>query len=178
MQQTAGTHRRWFSPVEALDRFAPPPGMDTGLESTPGTHGRFGFRVGNLGLVIKAGTRSQVIVPPPISPLPKTPTWLRGLINLRGNLVPVFDLNLLLEMEASAQAKRMLLVLDEGDAMVGMLIEGLPQSVEISRELQRLPPVPEVLKEHVPRGYTHEGRIWLEFDHAAFFKSLAARMAP
>lgn len=35
---------------------------------------------------------TEVIVPPKITPLPKTPEWFLGIANLRGNIISVIDL--------------------------------------------------------------------------------------
>ena len=52
---------------------------------------RFGFRVGSIGLLVPAGMLSELVDDTEVYPLPTTPAWFHGLINLRGGLVPVFD---------------------------------------------------------------------------------------
>jgi chemotaxis signal transduction protein len=105
------------------------------------------------------------------------PDWQLGLINLRGNLVPVFDLKAILELEPETQEKPWLLVLDRGDRAVGLFADGLPRAVSTSRPMERLPPLPAVLRPHVAQAFTFESIVWSAFDHRGFFQSLAAQVS-
>jgi twitching motility protein PilI len=138
---------------------------------------RYGVRLGDIGLLIGRDTLSEVIAQAAIYPIPNTPPWLAGLMNLRGNLVPVFDLHLLLGLEPPAdRPRRFLLVLGRGDGAVGMYVDGLPQAVATGEGLGQLPPLPEVLREHVQTGYVDQGALWLEFPHEALFSTLGQRL--
>jgi twitching motility protein PilI len=176
-QDIKAAQRHWLSPSEALSRFKPPRALNIETPSILTARIRFGFRIGDIGLLIGPNTTSEVQTQPPIYALPNTPSWLLGLINLRGNLVPVFDLNSLLETGKSAPTKPMLLVLDKGSAMVGILINGLPQTVCLARKLRNMPPLPAALKGYVQEAYARDKVLWLEFDHHSFFQSLANQIA-
>ena len=169
---------QWLNPSAALQRFQRPPGLSSGSPAavTPAQQIRYGFRVGNLGLLIGAMTISEVMEPLPIYPIPLTPSWLLGLVNLRGSLAPLFDLKQLLELTGEPQDKAMLLVLDRGERAVGMFIDGLPQTPELSRPLSRLPPLPAALRPYATRAYVHGGMVWVEFDHSGFFQAVSARL--
>jgi len=57
------------------------------------------------------------------------------------------------------------------------LIDGLPQPAATRYVLSRLPPLPAALRTHVAKAFTQDDRIWLEFDHEGFFRSLGGHMA-
>lgn len=176
--KAAKTPRRWLNPSAALSRFKPPPGMTTGIAPVERQRARYGFRVGGIGLLINQDTVSEVLEQTPVYPLPNTPVWLLGLVNLRGNLVPVFDVRQFLELEPGlSQEKRRLLILDQGDKAVGILIDGLPQTAVTSRALSRVPPLPASLQTHVAKAYAQETIVWLEFNHHGFFKALGQHIA-
>ena len=172
-QQSAG---RWLDPTAALSRFVPPR-IDRARELT-GRIGtvRYGFRIGGIGLFVRPETLCEVVPQVTTCPLPNTPPWVAGLINLRGNLVPVFDLHLRFGVAPPADRKRTLLVLDRGESAVGLYADGLPQAVMTQRVLPELPPLPATLRDHVQKGYVDEGVVWLEFSHAEFFSSLGERL--
>ncbi len=175
---TMKTPRRWLNPSAALNRFKPPQGMTTGIVLAERQRARYGFRVGDIGLLVGLNTVSEVLEKASIFPLPNTPPWLLGLVNLRGNLVPVFDVRLFLELKADqGQEKRWLMVLDQGDRAVGLLIDGLPQTASTQQVLSRLPPLPTALRAYASKAYAQEGGVWLEFDHQGFFQALGGRMA-
>lgn len=176
--KTAKNPRRWLSPSAALNRFKPPPGVATGIAPTERRRARYGFRVGGIGLLIGQDLVSEVLEQVPVYPLPNTPSWLLGLVNLRGNLVPVFDVKQFLQLEdGNVQEKRRLLILDQGDKAVGMLIDGLPQTVLTGHPLSRLPPLPAALRSHVAKAYAQDDLVWLEFDHQGFFQALGEQVS-
>jgi twitching motility protein PilI len=169
------TPRRWLSPSAALNRFKPPRGMATGISPVDRQRARYGFQIGGIGLLIGQDTSSEVLERVPVYPLPKAPTWLMGLVNLRGNLIPVFDVKLILELEsgdAQDQDQRRLLILGGSDKAVGILIDGLPQLAATQNVLSRLPPLPVALRPYVTKAYARDNAVWLEFDHYGFFGAL------
>ena len=110
-REIADARERWLNPSAALSRLQPQADVAIGLRQTATvTHTRFGFRVGQLRLLIKPRTHSEVVAQPHIYPIPNVPPWFLGVINLRGNLLPVFALQQLLQQlsstEVSARAAR------------------------------------------------------------------------
>ncbi len=167
---------KWFSPSVALNRFNPPKGIVSGIQAVERKRVRYGFRLGTLGLLIGSSVISEIVEKASIYPLPQTPAWFLGLINVRGNLVPVFDLKIRLELDYPTGSKQWILILDRGEKAVGMLIDELPKTPDVERRLSRLPPLPVLLRPCVSQAYIDNGIIWLEFDHRSFFKSLAGQM--
>jgi chemotaxis signal transduction protein len=104
--------------------------------------------------------RSEVVTLASIASIPNVPEWFLGLMNLRGNLLPVFDLHQLLETGESRRDNRMVLILDQGSDAVGIPIDTLPQPVGINRALRHRPPLPEVLEAHVSTAYATDKIIW------------------
>lgn len=167
-----------LSPSAVLERFVPPEGL---LWSGPAAlveRNRYGFRIGTFGLLIKADVGSEVLRSQSISSLPGSAPCLMGLLNLRGNLVPVFDLGLLLGVDKADQSGTMLiLILDKGENAVGMVIDGFPQALLGLHTIRQLPQLPSVLQEHVSAGYVKDEYIWLEFNHESFFETLTRASA-
>jgi len=169
--------RQWLSPSAALNRFTLPQDLLPTALPDARKRLRYGFQIGDIGLLINADTTSEVIEPVPICPLPNTPEWLLGLINLRGNLVPVFNLRQLLNLEESSQETFRFLILGSSEQTVGFPIVSLPYAPDLSNKLSRLPPLPEALKTCVSEAYGKDGAVWLEFDHRSFFQTLTERIA-
>ena len=175
---TADTLTPRLSPSEALTRFHPPEGMtpSLGIRQTPMAISRFGFRIGQLRLLIQRGTLSEVVIQTPIYPMPNVPRWFTGVMNLRGNLIPIFDLHDLLKTGEPGQP-RTILVLDQGIDGVGVPIDGLPHAVHLGETLHNIPPLHETLQEYVTTAYATDNGIWLDFDHQGFFTSLGWQIA-
>lgn len=165
----------WLPPDIALDRYAPPDGTTALEREAEPEQKRYGFRVGTLGLLIAPQTGSETIPMPAIAPIPNSAHGLRGLINLRGALVPVFDLSRLLGLPEQAPGKNAaVLIFGKGDDAVGVVVDDHPAAVTGLSRMAQLPDLPAGLKEHVPAGYTHDGDVWLEFEHQGFFESAVA----
>jgi len=170
-------HDRWLAPSAALQRFRLSASAVPGVRpSATGQRTRFGFRVGQICLLISMDARSEVVTPASVSLIPNVPAWFHGLMNLRGHLLPVFDLHQLLDTGERQRDNHTVLILDQGSDAVGIPIDSLPQPVGINRALRHRPPLPEVLEAHVSTAYASGRTIWLEFDHRSFCMAVGAQI--
>ncbi len=145
-------------------------------------HVRYGFRVGSLSFLIPWGTGSEVV--PLVSPaaIPNSPKWLLGVVNLRGSLVPVFDLGKVLGVAVDRAAERAnapgtksaILVLDKGERAAGLLIDGFPCRLVGLRPAPQLPALPEELRAHVSTACADDAEIWLELEYDGLLLELGA----
>ena len=181
---TTSITARWLSPVEALGRFSTRGRVQIEAEGESNEVKRYGFRIGELGLLIEPGVACEVVPPSAIARIPNTTDWLSGFTNLRGSLVPVFDLARLFGIGEGVagdsgrhREKKMVLVVGKGDRAAGLLIDGFPIPVSTATVLRELPPLPESLAPHVSSGHLHDGAAWIEFHHVEFFEALAQRIA-
>ena len=163
----------WLSPEAALGRFTPPPRQAGGGAMTEGR--RFGFRIGGVGFLIDPGLSSEVLEQLSTFPVPHTPEWLSGIANLRGNLVPVFDLTRLWQWSRPREPGR-LLILDRGERAVGLVVDELPVTLIPGSPLATPPPLPTILREHLIKAYTQEETLWLDYDHPGLFRAIAAQL--
>jgi twitching motility protein PilI len=172
---------KWLRPSEALSRRFYHPTLDerdTGSDEVPVIR-RLGFQVGELNLLIGENVISELTDIPSLCPIPNTAAWMLGVGNLRGNLFPVFELTMLVGMEHKPKAKQMLLILGQGDAAAGVIIDGLPahQILAETDRLESLPALPSIIRPYVSSAYEKAGNIWFVFDHDGFFSSLGERVA-
>ena len=140
---------------------------------------RLGFYIGNLGLLIAKVATSELTYPLPLCPIPNSAAWFLGLINLRGNLVPVFDLHKLLQLKPKEDTTPMLLILGSGESAGAMLIDGLPLHLNFfdNDKLNSLPPLPKVIQPYTSSGYEKNSDFWFNFDQLGFFEYLTTQVA-
>lgn len=166
----------WLPPGEALTYFEPPQGVHSSAvkQERHSERVRYGFRIGDLGMLIDLDTGSEVLAMPQVATLPNTPPGFLGLINLRGNLVPVYELRTLLELgQRPSGVPTMVLVFGKDEHAVGVSIDGYPEPLLELNPIQNLPTLPHVLKKHVSAGFINDDRIWLEFKHNTFFETIS-----
>jgi twitching motility protein PilI len=163
-------------PEEALNRFQKPDAALLGLDLSHDDYHlpRYGFRVKGLGLMISSEILCEVVKNYKVYPIPNTRRWLKGLVNLRGNLVPVYDLALLLELTDEPIQTGSLLVIDKGQNTVGLLIEGLPKPCDTGNwsKVVQIPMLPAGLTDFITDAYSADDAMWLGFKHNEFFKSV------
>lgn len=135
---------------------------------------RHGFEVGSYHLLIAPQTRAEVVKSPAVCPLPGTPDWFIGVMNHRGEAVPVYDLDKYLEIiEEPVQAKRWVLLIDTQPNTVGVILQAPPLSViDPDRLCEPVGDLPEVFKTAVNDLYQRDGVQWLEMDHQQLFLAL------
>ena len=174
-----GMEQSWIRPSAALRKFASNAPLLTGDEQTEDTSDvRYGFLVGDLGLLVGVNIGAEVTPIPEAVRIPGTPSWFLGVSNLRGSLVSVFDLPRLFGFSSQSTGKESYgLVLDKGERAVGIRIEQYPQALEKLERVGEMPPLPEALMPFVEQAYRYEGSLWVDFDYRRFFSSLTERIA-
>jgi purine-binding chemotaxis protein CheW len=81
-----------------------------------------------------------------LTPVPMTPSWMRGVMNLRGTVVPVVDLAARLGLEKTHISRRTCLVIVEMDVdgekvVIAVMVDGVSRVVDVSQsEFQEPPP--------------------------------------
>lgn len=134
---------------------------------------RYGFKVGQIGFLYPKNMLGEMVKKPGICPIPHTHRWMLGVINLRGNLIPVVDMNACIHgVEPIAVTN--VLVLDKGKTAMAFALESSPVLVsrieEVSLETSY---VPAMFVDDVVKSYKDaEGIVWLEFNQDKFFSKL------
>lgn len=165
---SATTDSLQLSPFEALLDFerrslAHVAGMPEQIEA-PGLWRGIGFRVGQRFLVSSIAEVNEILTFPLLTIVPGTRSWLLGVANIRGNLVPVVDLRAFIEGERSqlGDTTRVLLVRQQGGT-VGLLVDEVLGQRNFTDE-QRVPAAAEdgsryarFLVDHYQLGGVHWG---------------------
>ncbi len=151
------------------------PGVEVDID--PSAPIRYGFHACGLSLLVPANRTGEVMEEVTIYPIPYTPTWLPGLINHRGSIVPVFDLEALLQKAETDQAGAKVLVIGQGDAALGVLVTSLPKTITLGSATRDLPSIPRRLSGFVDHGYLDsDGEVWLEVDLDGFVQAQGERL--
>jgi purine-binding chemotaxis protein CheW len=81
----------------------------------------------------------EIIGMMPITPVPKTPEYIKGVINLRGKVIPVMDLRLRFGMDEIDYNERTCIIVTEidgqiGTVMVGVVVDSVSEVLNIKEE--------------------------------------------
>jgi purine-binding chemotaxis protein CheW len=74
----------------------------------------------------------------PITPVPRTSYYIKGVINLRGKVIPVADLRLKFAMEEAASTEKTCIVVVEisrksGDTLLGIVVDSVSEVLNIKQ---------------------------------------------
>ena len=169
-----------LSPTVALTRYFVTPDQEQGSSDASGGTGsiqRYGFRIGGCRFVHDLNLPVELIELPKRYELPNSSEWFSGLVNLRGNLVPVFDLKRLLGGTGPTGGRQMLLVIGGGERAAALVIDGTPDhiSIDAGSRIDEPENVPEILQPQLLGAYQYAGETWYETNYEGVFETLAQR---
>lgn len=95
------------------------------------------------------------------TPLPNTRDYVRGVINLRGTIVPIFDLRARFgEGPTSPTKNHVVVVMSVGDKWVGILVDAVSDILTVSKdEIHNVPEGNSIDTELLNGIVTHESRM-------------------
>ncbi len=124
-----------------------------------------GFQVGGLRLVSAMGEIGEILKLPRVAALPGVKSWVLGVANIRGRLIPVIDLHEFLGMAPTLpMAQWRVLVVEDDDLIAGLLVEqslGIQHFLEDSFEEAQADAL-GALAPYVRGAFRHGGRVFYE----------------
>jgi chemotaxis signal transduction protein len=138
---------------------------------------RHGVAIGSFSVLLPGDAVSEVVKGSTVYPVPKTADWVKGLLNLRGNLVPVFDLAEHFDADAQAAESPQIVVVGKAEEAIALVVDGIPRLASTSQAISHSTlPLPEGIRNHVRRAFVEDDNTWLELDFSALIESLTDKM--
>ena len=106
-------------------------------------HELLSFRVGEQEFCIDIMAVREIRGWTPTTPLPHAPSYIRGVVNLRGVAVPVIDLAERLGLDmAEPTTQHVIIVVHIADVVAGLLVNGVSDIITAQDDMiQPVPPV-------------------------------------
>jgi purine-binding chemotaxis protein CheW len=109
------------------------------------------FRLGEEEYGVDISQVQEINRMMPITRVPRAPAFMKGVINLRGQLIPVVDLRLRFGMLAVEPTKSTRIVVVEiGHSRVGMIVDGVSEVLKMP--IEHIEPAPEMITD-IEAGY-------------------------
>ncbi len=89
------------------------------------------FMCDNLKLGVTAENVVEILTNQPITYLPMLPDFIRGIINMRGQMVPILDIRARLGKLPKEDC--LVVVLNLGDVQLGILVDAVDQMIDIPK---------------------------------------------
>lgn len=103
------------------------------------------FSLGSEGYGISILKVKEIIGMMDITPVPRTPEFIKGVINLRGKIIPVMDLRVKFSMDAQEYDERTCIIVVEvsingAQKLLGVVVDTVSEVVTISSDQIEPPP--------------------------------------
>jgi purine-binding chemotaxis protein CheW len=108
-----------------------------------------------------------------ITPIPSTPGHIRGVMNLRGTVIPVVDLRAKFQLETHSYDKfTVIIVVTVGARIIGLVVDAVSDVLDISRtEIRPAPELGQHTDTRFISGMVHVG------EHLVVLLDIAALLA-
>ncbi len=134
---------------------------DTKIQNTDNTHTFLSFQLGKELFALNVSKVLTILEMKPITKVPNSPEYLRGVINLRGNVLPVIDMRIKFGMAATEfTTNTCIIVLNvdiEGETIqFGILVDSVDSVLEIKdTEIEESPTIGTKYKVEFIQGMYH-----------------------
>jgi purine-binding chemotaxis protein CheW len=97
----------------------------------------FVLAAGEYGLAVRKVR--EIIKLPPITAVPQVSSWVKGVINLRGKVIPVVDLRLKFDLEASDYTDRTCIIvvdvaLRDSTVLMGIIVDAVSDVLNVGAD--------------------------------------------
>lgn len=112
------------------------------------------FRIGDQEFCVNIMSVREIRGWTPATPLPHSPSYVLGVINLRGAVLPIINLSIRLGMKpVEPEARHVIIVAQVGAKVVGLLVEAVSDILTVSDDnIQPTPEVSSDLEKQYARG--------------------------
>lgn len=126
-----------------------------------------GFRLGEANLVAPLSEVREMLPYPVLTTVPGAKPWVKGIANVRGNLLPIVNLpGYLGQGNATVTRHARVLVIHDGDIYAGLIVDavyGLQHFFEEER-CREMPAADESIRPYLQGAFLQAGRHWGVFD--------------
>jgi purine-binding chemotaxis protein CheW len=138
------------------------------------------FRIGDQEFTVNVMSVREIRGWTTATPMPHTPPYMKGVINLRGAVLPIVDLSHRLGMKpAEPTARHVIIVAQVHDRIVGLLVDAVSDILTVTDD--NIQPTPEIASD-VERSFARgilamEGRMICLIELEAIFPETESEAA-
>jgi len=110
------------------------------------------FKIGNEEFGVKIHQVREIVRMVPITPIPRSPDFIEGVVNLRGQILAVIDLAKRLNLPPRARdEKTRIIVVEFEEKTVGMVVDEVTEVLRISNT--QIDHTPDIIESEIQRKY-------------------------
>lgn len=141
-----------------------------------------GFQLAGHRLVAPMGEVAEILAPPSYTRLPGVQSWVQGVSNVRGRLLPLIDLESFFGGALGNRRSRRVLALELGELYSGLIVSEVygMQHIPVDCFRDEVPEGLEALSPFLAGSYHYNDHVWSVFSpfklahNAEFFNAAAS----
>ena len=126
-----------------------------------------GFRLGKVNLLSKLEEVDEIMISPEMTRVPSALSWVKGIANIRGMLLPIMALKDFIDGEAiKSGRKTRIILIKKGELVTGLMVDevfGMRHFFEEERT-NNIPEVSDNLKKYLQGAFRKGDTHWGIFD--------------
>lgn len=126
-----------------------------------------GFRLGNTYLLSKLEEVDEILIAPEMTRIPSALSWVKGIANIRGMLLPIMDLRDFIDGKGvQSGRKTRIILIKKGELVSGLMVDevfGMRHFFEEERT-KNVPEVSDNLKKYLQGAFRKGNMHWGIFD--------------
>lgn len=114
-----------------------------------------GFNIGTEKFGVNILKVQEIIRSAPVTPVPNSPEFVEGVINLRGDIIPVIDLRKRLNIFREDNQKKdiWILILNIAERVIGFIVDRVTEVLKIAED--EIEPPPDIIVGGLENQYIH-----------------------
>ncbi|NFN86321.1 chemotaxis protein CheW [Clostridium sporogenes] len=93
------------------------------------------FKLNNEQFAVQTDRIQSINDAMEVTKVPKAPAHIKGLINLRGNIISLLDINLLLDIPKGDKSQNNIIILEIEDELVGIVVDDVYEVLDVEESL-------------------------------------------
>jgi len=98
------------------------------------------FRLGGEDYGIEINQVREIIRKREITPVPRQPPYVEGVINVRGTIIPVVNLKKRFGLPSDPSTQPHTIIVESGDGLVGILVDSVSEVIRVPQDRIHNPP--------------------------------------
>ena len=98
------------------------------------------FKLGGEEYGVEISQVREIIRKRQITPVPRQPQYVEGVLNVRGTIIPVVNLKKRFGLSADLTTQPHTIIVESGDGLVGLLVEAVKEVIRVPADRIHPPP--------------------------------------
>ena len=134
------------------------------------------FSVGDLNILISEHHSPEILEDNVVYPMLLTPDWVIGACNVRGEIIPIFDLEKIIfpDIKVARPTNYKTIILRDGKYTIALPLFNLPKLIQLEKDdsINDYSKVPELVRPFIKEVYRSKHKVWVLIDLSSFLAFL------